>query len=159
MPSPCLTESKIIRCNVRTSVKLASHPMQNIAKIVSIICALFVPVKFLFVMPRFLKYETLNYRRWHHHMLQISPKTGPIVCAIAYIHIAMSNILKTEAAQTRLFGVNLEHMGGWVTSEWPINIILIFKKPKQHKQNFLQHKRLRLFWRHFALGRGPTSRR
>ncbi len=33
-------------------------------------------------------------------MLQISPKTGPIVCAIAYIHIAMSNILKTEAAQT-----------------------------------------------------------
>ncbi len=31
-------------------------------------------------------------------MLQISPKTGAIVCAIAYI--AMSNIFKTEAAQT-----------------------------------------------------------
>ncbi len=54
--------------------------------------------------------------------------------------------------------------GGWVTSEWPINIILISKKPKQHKRKFLQHKpaqtehkRLRLFWRRFALGGGPTS--
>ncbi len=56
--------------------------------------------------------------------------------------------------------------GGWVTSEWPINIILISKKTKQHKQFFLQHKpaqtehkRLRLFWRRFVLGGGPTSRR
>ncbi len=56
--------------------------------------------------------------------------------------------------------------GGWVTSEWPINIILISKKTKQHKQFFLQHKpaqtehkRLRLFWRPFVLGGGPTSRR
>ncbi len=49
--------------------------------------------------------------------------------------------------------------GGWVTSEWPINIILISKKPKQHKWKFLQHKpaqtehkRLRLFWPCFELG-------
>ncbi len=64
---------------------------------------------------------------------------------IAYI--SMSNILKTEEAQTkhketRLFGVILKYGGdgAWVTSEWPIHIILISKKPKQHKRKCLQHK-------------------
>ncbi len=68
----------------------------------------------------------------------------------------------TNEAQTdETIGLNLEHAGDWVTTEWSLNIILISKKPKQHKRQFLQHKRehkrLRLFWQRFALGGGPTS--
>ncbi len=94
------------------------------------------------------------------------------ICILPYYFncIVKKDIVKTKILpaqtkhkQTILFGVNLAYVGGggWVTSEWPINIILISKKPKQHKQIFLQHKpaqtkhkRLRLFWRRFALGGG-----
>ncbi len=67
--------------------------------------------------------------------------------------------MKLLPAQTKqkLFGV----WGGGLsdlrmTYKYYFNIK---KKKKQHKQFFLQHKRLRLFWQRFALGVGPTSQR
>ncbi len=57
-----------------------------------------------------------------------------------------------EAQTNETIRGNLEHVGGGVTSEWSLNIILISKKPKQHKQFFcatneaqMEHKQRRLF--------------
>ncbi len=58
---------------------------------------------------------------------------------IAYLNRSSTN--KTFSAQTNktIWG-EFRVWGGGGSSEWPINIFLISKKTKQHKQHFLWHK-------------------
>ncbi len=70
---------------------------------------------------------------------------------------SMSNILKHRSSKNKTFtGTNkrdyLEYGGGDLRMTY--KYYFVSKKPKQHKQNVLQHKRLRLFWHSFALDGG-----
>ncbi len=77
----------------------------------------------------------------------------------------MSNILKTEAAQTKLSAAqtstneaqtnetivgNVEHVGGWVTSETATKYYFNILKTEAAQTIFFtaqtEHKRLSLFW-------------